>query len=77
MHWEDVHRAVVYAEVNSGKHNKKNGKENLVAAAAAAARALATLRPGTTAKQCEVLVRYERARAQVGILARSTVRNYC
>ena len=76
MRWEDVHRAAVYAEVNSGKHNKKNGRENLAAAGAAAARALATLRPGTTAKQCVDLVTKERAQAQVGILARSTARNY-
>ena len=59
MHWEDVHRAAVYAEVNSGKHNKKNGKENLAEAAAAAARTLATLLPGTTTKQCLLLVRNE------------------
>ena len=77
MHWEDLHRAVVYAEVNSGRYNKKNGKENLAAAAAAAARALSTLRPGTTAKQCVSLVTKERARAQVGILARRAVHNYC
>ena len=42
--WEDAHEAVVWAEVNSGKHNKFNGKENLAAAAAAAASALQSLR---------------------------------
>ena len=74
--WEDVHKAVIYAELNSDKHKKANGTENLSAAAAAAASALETLRPGTTADQIIQLVRKERARAQVGMHARSAVRNW-
>ena len=75
--WEDAHEAVVWAEVNSGKHNKLNGKENLAAAAAAAASALQSLRPGTTANQCIQFVTRERVREKVNTHARSTVSHYC
>ena len=75
MVWESAHSEVLFAEVRSGKHTKASGKENLAAACAAAAKALQTLRPGTTAKQCIEKVRFERAQAQVFTNPCGTVRH--